>query len=313
MNKDSKIYVAGHNGLVGSAFMRVLRAAGYTDFILKKSSELDLRNQADVEEFFAREKPDYVFLAAAKVGGILANSTYAADFAYDNIMIATNVIHAAYVHGVKKLLNLGSSCIYPKFAPQPMSEDYLLTGALEPTNEPYAVAKIAAIKLCSAYNKQYGTDFISVMPTNMYGPDDNFDLETSHVLPAMIRKFHMAKVTSADKVTLWGTGTPMREFLYADDLAEACLFLMKEKNVSQIGETINIGYGKDITIKDLAELIKDIVGFDGTIEWDSTKPDGMPRKLMDSSRINALGWKPKVSLKDGITRVYREVFCRECS
>ena len=327
MNKDAKIYLAGHEGLVGSAFMRSFEENGYKNIITRTFGELDLRRQADVEEFFEKEKPEYVFLAAAKVGGIMANSTYVAEFIYDNTMIASNVIHTAYQCGVKKLLNLGSSCIYPKLAPQPLKEDYLLTGYLETTNEPYAIAKIVAIKLCRYYNQQYGTDFISVMPTNMYGPGDNFNLETSHVLPAMIRKFHMAKQLCsgeisdqktidylvqqgvyADKVVLWGTGSAFREFMHVDDLVRACLFLMENKSSAEIGEIINIGYGKDIQIKELAGLIKNIVGFEGAIDWDDSKPDGTPKKLLDSSRINDLGWSAEIELEQGIKKVYQNVF-----
>ncbi|MBE0428222.1 MAG: GDP-L-fucose synthase, partial [Nitrospirae bacterium] len=339
MDKNSKIYVAGHRGLVGSALIRKLKERGYVNLLTKTSRSLDLRRQRDTERFFKRERPDYVFLAAAKVGGILANNTYRADFIYDNIMIAANAIHAAHKSGVKKLLNLGSSCIYPKFAPQPMKEEYLLTDTLEPTNEPYAIAKIAAIKLCRYYNEQYGTNFISVMPTNLYGPNDNFNLETSHVLPALIRKMHLGKclqngdfgsirkdlqkygnreievgnsrfvvkedtpeadilkilelfgIRIADHtsrntvVKLWGTGSPFREFLFVDDLADACVFLMERYDYQEIGEFVNIGTGKDITIKDLAEMIKQIVGFDGTLEFDRSKPDGTPRKLLNTERI----------------------------
>jgi GDP-L-fucose synthase len=304
MDKNAKIYVAGHRGLVGSALLRTLQREGYANLVVKTSAEVDLRRQADVESFFQKERPEYVFLAAAKVGGILANSTYKAEFIYDNIMIAANVIHASYKAGVKKLLNLGSSCIYPKLAPQPMKEEYLLTGPLEPTNEPYAIAKIAAIKLCRYYNEQYGTNYISVMPTNLYGPNDNFDLETSHVLPALIRKFHEARFVGAPTVTLWGSGEPYREFLYVDDLADACVFLMKNHDAKDIGEFINIGTGKDITIRDLALLIKHIVGYDGTIEHDLSKPDGTPKKLLGVSRINQLGWKAKASLDEGIRKTY---------
>ncbi|MCD6281580.1 MAG: GDP-L-fucose synthase, partial [Deltaproteobacteria bacterium] len=270
----------------------------------RSHSELDLTRQEDVEAFFEKERPEYVFLAAARVGGILANSTYKAEFIYDNIMIAANVINTSYKYGVKKLLNLGSSCIYPKHAPQPMKEEYLLSGKLEPTNEPYAIAKIAAIKLCRYYNEQYGTNFISVMPTNLYGPNDNFDLKTSHVLPALIRKFHDAKVEGKDKVVLWGTGTPRREFLYVDDLADACLHLMQDYDARDIGEFVNIGTGEDITIKELAELIASIVGFRGDIVWDRDKPDGTPQKLLDVSRINKMGWKAKTGLKQGIIQTY---------
>ena len=302
MRSESRIYVAGHNGLVGSAILRRLQAGGYTSIITRTSKELDLTRQAEVEAFFEKEQPEYVFLAAAKVGGILANSTYKADFIYKNLMIASNVIHTAYRCKTKKLLNLGSSCIYPKFAPQPMKEEHLLTGVLEPTNEPYAIAKIAAIKLCRYYNEQYGTNFISGMPTNLYGPKDNFDLVNSHVLPAMIRKFHEAKQNMA--VELWGTGSPFREFLYVDDLADACVFLMERFDYHEIGELINIGTGKDLTIKDLALLIRDIVGFRGEIIWDNSKPDGTPKKLLDISRIRALGWEPKTSLEEGIRNTY---------
>ena len=304
MNKDSKIYVAGHRGLVGSALVRKLQKHGYMNLVLRTSKELDLRRQADVETFFAHEKPEYVFLAAAKVGGILANNTYKAEFLYDNLMIAANVINAAYKIGVKKLLNLGSSCIYPKFAPQPMREEHLLTGLLEPTNEPYAIAKIAAIKLCRYYNEQYGTNFISVMPTNLYGPEDNFDLETSHVLPALIRKFHEAKLANLSSVTIWGSGEPFREFLYVDDLADACFFLMEKYAYKDIGEFINIGTGKDIKIKDLAILIKSIVGFNGEIQHDQSKPDGTPKKLLDISKMKSLGWEAKTDLEDGIKLTY---------
>jgi GDP-L-fucose synthase len=308
---DSKIYVAGHNGLVGSSILRRLQAGGYTNIIARASKELDLTRQAEVEAFFENEKPDYVFLAAAKVGGILANSTYKADFIYRNLMIASNVIHAAYKFKTKKLLNLGSSCIYPKFAPQPMKEEHLLTGTLEPTNEPYAIAKIAAIKLCRYYNEQYGTNFISTMPANLYGLKDNFDLLESHVLPAMIRKFHEAKIAPRPRpavqpsVVLWGTGSPFREFLYVDDLADACVFLIEKYDYSEIGEFINIGTGRDISIEDLALMIRDIVGFRGEIVWDSTKPDGTPKKLLDISRIKALGWEPKTSLQEGIRKTYQ--------
>jgi GDP-L-fucose synthase len=320
MNKDSKIYIAGHRGLVGSALTRKLREQGYSNLVLKTSKELDLRRQADVETFFAHEKPEYVFLAAAKVGGILANNTYKAEFIYDNIMVAANVINAAYKSGVKKLLNLGSSCIYPKFAPQPMKEEHLLTGLLEPTNEPYAIAKIAAIKLCRYYNEQYGTNFISIMPTNLYGPGDNFDLETSHVLPALIRKFHEAKLRmeqaqvevkagsssqpKPEPVTLWGSGEPYREFLYVDDLADACVFLMEKHDYKDIGEFINIGTGEDIKIKDLAALIKNIVGFNGSIQHDRSKPDGTPKKLLEVSKMKSLGWGAKTSLEEGIRKTY---------
>ena len=351
MKKDTKIYIAGHRGLVGSAILRKLKEKGYTNLVYRTSKELDLRRQADVEAFFEKERPEYVFLAAAKVGGILANDTYKAEFIYDNLMIAANVIQASYKYGVKKLLNLGSSCIYPKFCPQPMKEEYLLTGALEPTNEPYAVAKIAAIKLCRYYNEQYGTNFISVMPTNLYGPNDNFNLETAHVLPALIRKFHLAKLlrngdyegirrdirrflvgfgydkelegtedtkleevlarigVTRDYVVLWGTGEPYREFLYVDDLADACVFLMEKVEAEDMRKLspdyfVNIGLGEDIKIKDLARLVKEIVGFEGEIKHDLSKPDGTPRKLLDVSKIKALGWEPRVSLEEGIKRTY---------
>lgn len=310
MHKDSKIYIAGHRGLVGSALVRKLQQEGYANLVVRTSKELDLRRQADVDSFFERERPEYVFLAAAKVGGILANSTYKAEFIYDNIMIAANVINASYRSGVKKLLNLGSSCIYPKFAPQPMKEDFLLTGPLEPTNEPYAIAKIAAIKLCHYYNDQYGTNYLSVMPTNLYGPNDNFDLETSHVLPALIRKFHEAKSTGRGTVTLWGSGEPFREFLYVDDLAEACVFLMQKYDAKDVGEFINIGTGKDISIKKLAMMIKDIVGYQGNIVYDLSKPDGTPKKLLDVSRLEALGWKAHIDLREGIRRTY-EFYVRQ--
>jgi GDP-L-fucose synthase len=304
MNKDAKIYVAGHRGLVGSALVRKLSERGYANLVLRTSKELDLRRQADVEAFFSREKPEYVFLAAAKVGGILANSTYKAEFIYDNLMIAANIINSAFRSGVKKLLNLGSSCIYPKFAPQPMKEEFLLSGPLEPTNEPYAIAKIAAIKLCRYYNEQYGTNFLSVMPTNLYGPNDNFDLETSHVLPALIRKFHEAKESSSSSVALWGTGEPFREFLYVDDLADACLLLMNGYRFESIGEFINIGSGCDIKIKDLADLIKKIVGFEGAIQYDNSRPDGTPKKLLDISKLKSLGWTAKTTLEQGIGKTY---------
>jgi GDP-L-fucose synthase len=305
MDRDAKIYVAGHRGLVGSALCRRLADGGYTNIITRSSKELDLRRQADVESFFDRERPSYVFLAAAKVGGILANSTYKADFIYVNLMIATNVIHASYRYGVKKLLNLGSSCIYPKLAPQPLKEEYLLTGPLEPTNEPYAVAKIAAIKLCRYYNEQHGTNFLSIMPTNLYGTHDHYDLETSHVIPALIRKFHEAKVSGRTSVTIWGTGGPFREFMYVDDLADACVHLMQRYDYRDIGEFINIGVGEDLTIKDLAMRISRIVGFEGKMVWDTSKPDGMQRKVLDASRIRSLGWKHRIELEQGLEMAYR--------
>ena len=304
MERDSKIYIAGHRGLVGSALQKKLMSEGYTKLVVRSSKELDLRRQADVEDFFEKERPDYVFLAAARVGGILANSTYKADFIYDNIMIAANIINASYQFNVKKLLNLGSSCIYPKFAPQPMKEEHLLTGLLEATNEPYAIAKIAAIKLCRYYNEQYHTNFISVMPTNLYGPNDNYDLETSHVLPALIRKFHEAKTSRQPAVTIWGTGSPCREFLYVDDLAEACLFLMEKYEYKDVGEFINIGTGNEVTIEELAKLIKRIIGYEGDIRHDVTKPDGSPRKLLDISRLRSLGWNATMGLEEGIRKTY---------
>jgi GDP-L-fucose synthase len=304
VNHSAKIYVAGNSGLVGSAIVRKLTEKGYSNLVFTPFPEFDLRDQARVNDFFEREKPEYVFLAAARVGGIMANSTYPAEFIYVNLMIACNVIHAAHQVGVKKLLNLGSSCIYPKHAPQPLKEDYLLTGPLEPTNAPYAIAKIAAIKLCRYYNQQYGTNFMSVMPTNLYGPGDNFDLETSHVLPALIRKFHEAKAQQKSEVVLWGTGTPCREFLYSEDLADAVLFLMENHDAADIGEFVNIGTGEDLTIKDLAALIRRIVGYTGEIVWDATKPDGTPRKLLDVSRMRELGWEATTDLETGIRKVY---------
>ena len=291
--------------MVGSALTRRLETAGYTNFVVRTSAQLDLRDQKAVADFFAHEKPEYVFLAAAKVGGILANNTYKADFLYDNLMIESNIIHAAYKYGVQKLMFLGSSCIYPKMAPQPLKEEYLLTGLLESTNEPYAIAKIAGIKLCDAYRDQYGCNFISVMPTNLYGPNDNYDLENSHVLPAMLRKFHEAKVNGKSEVVLWGSGNPKREFLHADDLADACLYLML--NYNQAG-FVNIGVGNDISIMDLALLIQKTTGFTGNIVWDASKPDGTPRKLMDVSKLNNMGWKAKINLETGIQQVYKEVF-----
>lgn len=347
MNKSSVIYIAGHRGLVGSAILRRLQSVGYTKFLIRTHKEFDLEIQKDVYSFFENERPEYVFLAAAKVGGIIANNTYPADFIYNNLIIQVNIIHASYKFGVKKLVFLGSSCIYPKFSPQPIKEEYLLTGKLESTNEPYAVAKIAGIKMCQSYNRQYGTNFISVMPTNLYGPNDNFDLTTSHVLPALIRKFHLAKLLkcgrfddiltdlkihgnpfnfnqssqitdrtkniidylssfgiSKNSLTLWGSGEPYREFLYIDDLANACVFIMENLNYKDIGECINIGSGVEIKIKDLAQLIKKIVGFDGKILYDRTKPDGTPRKTLDISKIRTLGWKPKTGLETGIKEYY---------
>ncbi len=304
MNKDSRIYIAGHRGMVGSALCRKLKSAGYTHLITRTSAELDLCNQAAVNQFFETEKPDYVFLAAAKVGGIHANNTYRAEFLYKNLMIEANVIHAAYLHSTKKLLFLGSSCIYPKMAPQPLKEEYLLTGALEPTNEPYAIAKIAGIKLCESYRAQYQCNFISVMPTNLYGPNDNYDLQNSHVLPALLRKFHTAKIEEKPFVEIWGSGSPRREFLHVDDLADACFFLMQEYNEATL---VNIGCGEDISIKDLALLVKEITGYKGDLRFDASKPDGTPRKLLDVSKLKNLGWTPSISLKEGITAVYKEV------
>jgi GDP-L-fucose synthase len=304
MDKSSKIFVAGHRGMVGSAICRALQNKGYTNLIVRTSKELDLKNQQAVSDFFSKEKPDYVFLAAAKVGGIVANNTYRADFIYENITIQNNVIHHAYLNGVKKLQFLGSSCIYPKLAPQPLKEEYLLTGLLEQTNEPYAIAKIAGIKMCDAYRAQYGCNFISVMPTNLYGPNDNYDLNNSHVLPALLRKFISAKNNGDSTVTVWGTGNPLREFMHVDDLADACLFLMD--NYNEEG-AINIGVGEDISILNLAKLVKQIVEFKGEILTDETKPDGTPRKLMDVTKLNNLGWKASISLFDGIKKVYNEV------
>jgi GDP-L-fucose synthase len=302
MEKDAKIYIAGHRGMVGSALLRKLQLEGFTNFLLRTSKELDLRNQQQVNDFFATEKPDYVFLAAAKVGGILANNVYRGEFLYDNLMIQSNVIHAAYVNGVKKLMFLGSSCIYPKLAPQPLKEEYLLTGLLEHTNEPYAIAKIAGIKMCDAYRSQYGCRFISVMPTNLYGPNDNYDLQSSHVLPALIRKFHEAKLNGSDSVTIWGTGKPKREFLHADDLADACYFLMEQYDAEGL---VNIGTGEDLEIGELARMIAEVVGFKGAIVQDTSKPDGTPRKLMDVSKLHGLGWKHKIGLREGLERVYK--------
>jgi GDP-L-fucose synthase len=301
MQKNAKIYIAGHRGMVGSAIHRKLVKEGYTNFITRTSDTLDLRNQQQVAGFFAKEKPDYVFLAAAKVGGIIANNTYRAEFLYDNLQIQNNVIHNSYLNGVKKLMFLGSSCIYPKLAPQPLKEEYLLTGLLEPTNEPYAIAKIAGIKMCDAYRDQYGCNFISVMPTNLYGYNDNYHPQNSHVLPALIRRFHEAKEQNIPVVTIWGTGAPKREFLFADDLAEACYYLMQ--NYDEPG-LVNIGTGEDISIKDLALLIKKVIGYNGDINFDHTKPDGTPRKLMDVSKLHSKGWKHKIGLEDGIKLAY---------
>lgn len=304
MNYSDKIYIAGHKGMVGSAIHRNLLNKGYNNFLLRTSKETDLRNQQAVKDLFEQNRPDYVFLAAAKVGGIQANNTYRAEFIYDNLLMEANIIHAAKEFGVKKLLFLGSSCIYPKNAPQPLKEEYLLTGTLEPTNEPYAIAKIAGIKLCDAFRSQYGCNFISAMPTNLYGPNDNYDLNNSHVLPALLRKFHEAKKNGDPTVTVWGSGTPLREFLHVDDMAEACIFLMENYNEEGC---VNVGTGKDLSIKDLALLIKDIVGYEGELVFDAGKPDGTPRKLMDVGKINEMGWWYTIELREGISRVY-EVF-----
>lgn len=301
MDRSARIYVAGHRGLVGSAIVRKLTAEGYGNLLLRTSGELDLRDQAAVAAFFAAERPDYVFLAAAKVGGIVANNTYPAEFIYDNLMIEANVIHSAYRTGVSKLLFLGSTCIYPKMASQPIREEYLLTGPLEPTNEAYAIAKIAGISLCRSYNREYGTRFIAAMPTNLYGPNDNFDLEKSHVLPALIRKFHEAKVAGAPSVTIWGTGTPLREFIHVDDVADAALYLMRHHEGNDI---VNIGSGEEISIRDLALLVKKIVGFEGELVFDASKPDGTPRKLSDVSRLHSLGWRHRIGLEEGVGGTY---------
>jgi len=306
MTPSSKVYIAGHRGLVGSAIVRRLHTAAYRNIVTRSHAELDLTDQQAVQAFFAAERPEYVFLAAAKVGGILANDTYRAEFIYQNTMIAANVIHAAYRYGARKLLFLGSSCIYPKHAPQPLKEDYLLTGPLESTNEPYAIAKIAGIKMCGAYNRQYGTDFLCAMPTNLYGPGDNYDLNTAHVLPALIRKMHEAKVQHAPSVVVWGTGSPLREFIFSDDLADACVFLMERLHASDIGELINIGTGTELSIRALAQRVKSVVGFDGDLVFDTTKPDGTPRKLLDTSRLTRLGWSPTVDLERGIALAYAD-------
>ena len=303
MNKDSEIFVAGHNGMVGSAIVRKLKELGYTKIVTKSRKELDLTNQFQVNQFFHFERPEYVFLAAAKVGGIKANDDFRADFIYENIMIQSNIIKASHDNGVKKLLFLGSTCIYPKHCTQPIKEEYLLTGLLEPTNDAYAIAKISGVKMCQSFNKQYGDNFISVMPTNLYGPNDNYDLNNSHVLPAMIRKFHEAKVEEKDIVEIWGTGTPMREFLYVDDLADACVYLMNNYNSSEI---VNIGTGEDLTIKDLAHLVKEVVGFNGDIYFNTDKPDGTPKKLSDVSKLKEIGWSYKTSLKEGIQKTYTD-------
>jgi len=301
MELNSKIYIAGHRGMVGSAILRNLQDKGYSNFVLRTSAELDLKNQQAVSDFFAKEKPEYVFLAAAKVGGIQANNIYRAEFLYDNLMIQNNVIHSSYQNNVKKLMFLGSSCIYPKLAPQPLKEEYLLSGYLEDTNEPYAIAKIAGIKMCESYRRQYGCDYVSVMPTNLYGPNDNYNLNNSHVLPALIRKFHEAKETNAPSVEMWGTGSPLREFLHADDMADACVYLMQNYSGQQ---HVNIGTGTDLSIKDLALLIKKIIGYEGEIKHDLSKPDGTPRKLMDVSFLHGLGWHHKIELEKGIKMVY---------
>ena len=305
MDKKEKIYIAGHRGMVGSAIHRRLKKEGFENFVFRTSEQLDLRNQQAVADFFAKEKPDYVFLAAARVGGILANNTYRAEFLYDNLMIQSNVIENSYRQGVKKLLFLGSSCIYPKLAPQPLKEEYLLTGLLEHSNEPYAIAKITGIKMCDAYRSQYGCNFISVMPTNLYGPNDNYDLVKSHVLPALIRKFHEAKVNGQPEVIVWGSGTQRREFLHADDMADACLFLMNNYNEAGL---INIGVGEDLSVRELAEMIKDIVGYKGNIVFDTSKPDGTPRKLMDITKLSSFGWKSSIPFKEGVTQVYKDKF-----
>jgi len=303
MDKQDKIFIAGHRGMVGSAIIRKLNAEGFTNIVTRTSKELDLKEQAAVRDFFAKEKPDHVVLAAAKVGGIHANNVYRAQFLYENLMIESNVIHSSHENGVKKLLFLGSSCIYPKMAPQPLKEESLLSGILEQTNEPYAIAKIAGIKLAESYRRQYGCNYISAMPTNLYGPNDNYDLNNSHVLPALIRKFHTAKVTNAPSVEVWGTGSPMREFLHVDDLADACFYLLQNYNDEMF---VNIGTGEDLTIKALAEMIKDIVGYTGELKWNTEKPDGTPRKLMDVSRLHNMGWKHRIGLREGITSVYAE-------
>lgn len=308
MEKDAKIYVAGHRGMVGSAIYRKLTELGYNNIVTRTSQELDLRNQQAVADFFNEEKPDYVFLAAAKVGGIMANNTYRADFIYENMAIQNNVIKSSYDNEVTKLMFLGSSCIYPKMAPQPLNEDLLLTGTLEPTNEPYAIAKIAGIKMAEAFRDQYGCNYISVMPTNLYGINDNYHPQNSHVLPALIRRFHEAKVNNLDEVVIWGTGTPLREFLFSDDLADACVFLMNTYNEKQF---VNIGIGEDLSIKNLAALIKEVVGYNGKISFDTSKPDGTPRKLMDVSKLHALGWKHKINLREGIKLAYEDFLKKE--
>lgn len=304
MDKNAKIYVAGHRGMVGSAIVRKLEKEGYNNLVVKTSSELDLRNQQAVKEFFDKERPEYVFLAAAKVGGIIANNTYRAQFIYENLLIESHIIHNSYEVGVKKLLFLGSSCVYPKLAPQPLKEEYLLSGYLEPTNQPYAIAKIAGIELCDGYRAQYGCNFISAMPTNLYGPNDNYDLQNSHVLPALLRKFITAKKNNDPYVELWGTGSPRREFLHVDELADACFFLMENYNDKGL---VNVGWGTDVTILELAQLVKKITGYEGDLKFDASKPDGTPQKLMDVSKLANLGWKASVSLEEGITKVYEEI------
>ncbi len=308
MNLNAKIYIAGHRGMVGSAIVRCLHSQGYNNLIVRTSSELDLRNQQSVFDFFESQKPEYVFLAAAKVGGIMANNIYRADFLYENLQIQNNIIHAAYLNKVTKLMFLGSSCIYPKLAKQPLQEESLLTGLLEETNEPYAIAKIAGIKMCESYRRQYGCNFVAVTPTNLYGPNDNYDLQNSHVLPAMIRKFHEAKIKNKPQVELWGTGAPLREFMHADDMAAACVYLMQTYNEEAF---VNIGVGNDVTIKQLAETIKDIVGYSGSISWNTDKPNGTPRKLMDVSRLHALGWRHRYELFEGITDTYQDFLNKE--
>jgi GDP-L-fucose synthase len=310
VEKNSKIYIAGHRGMVGSAIYRKLKKEEYNNIVTRSSTELDLRIQSNVGEFFEREKPEYVFLAAAKVGGIVANNTYRADFLYENLQIQNNIIHSSYLNNVKKLMFLGSSCIYPKLAPQPLKEDYLLTGRLEPTNEPYAIAKIAGIKMCDAYRSQYSCNYISVMPTNLYGYNDNYHPQNSHVLPALIRRFHEAKINNAPAVTIWGTGTPKREFLFADDLAEACYYLMQSYNEEGL---VNIGTGEDISIRELALLIKDIIGYEGEIKFDTSKPDGTPRKLMDVSKLHSNGWHHKIELRDGIKLAYQDFLAHQAN
>lgn len=310
MKKDARIYIAGHRGLVGSAILRKLKESGFRNLILRTSQELDLRDQAKVNDFFSRERPDFIFLAAARVGGIYANSRCPADFIYDNLAIQTNVIHCAHIYGVKKLLFLGSACIYPKFAPQPLKEEHLLTGPLEPTNESYALAKIAGLKMCQAYNRQYGTNFLNIMPTNLYGPNDNYDLESSHVIPALIRKFHEAKMLNLSTVEVWGSGTARREFLFSEDLAEACLFLMENLQASE-HDMVNVGVGEDITIRELAELIGDMIAFKGEIIFDRSKPDGMPRRLLDVSLLRRLGWRARTGLREGLSLTYQDFLLRQ--